>query len=397
VIVVDAKPIAGGESGRTSAHLASAIDDRFIEIEKRHGVEGSRIQYESHNAAIDQIERIVRDEQIDCDFTRLDGYLFLGGTDTPDMLDEELEAAKRAGFADAERLSEAPTKGFASGPCLRFPRQGRFQVLQYLAGLARRLATMGVRIRTGSFVADMSAENGRVMVRTREGQTITAKFGVAATNVPSPINNWAGIYTKVAPYRTYMVGLKYPKGLLADALYWDTPDPYHYARLETTAGGPDHDVLIVGGEDHKTGQHSSADEQEKHFRRPGAVDPRAVPPRRRAGLPLERAGVRAGRLRGVHRPGPDERARELLRHHRRQRDGDDARHAGGDARVGPDPRSAEPVGRFVRPGPQAGGRDHRVGEGEPERGRPVRRLRDAGRGVGRRRDPPGHGAVVRGG
>ena len=266
VVVVDAKPVAGGESGRTSAHLASAIDDRFTEIEKLHGGEAARIQYESHAAAIDQIERIVRDEQIDCDFKRLDAYLFLGGSDTPDLLDKELEAARRAGFADAERHSEAPTKGFASGPCLRFPRQGRFQIVQYLAGLARRLATMGVRIRTGSFVADMSTENGQVKVRTRDGKTITAKAGVAATNVPSPINNWAGIYTKVAPYRTYMVGLKYPKGLLADALYWDTPDPYHYARLETTAGGPDHDVLIVGGEDHKTGQHTSADEQEQHFR-----------------------------------------------------------------------------------------------------------------------------------
>src|SRR5688500_18425032 len=46
VIVVDEKPIAGGESGRTSAHLASAIDDRFQEIERIHGVDGSRIQYE---------------------------------------------------------------------------------------------------------------------------------------------------------------------------------------------------------------------------------------------------------------------------------------------------------------------------------------------------------------
>ena len=38
-----------------------------------------------------------------------------------------------------------------------------------------------------------------------------------------------------------------PGGSVEDALYWDTLDPYHYVRL---AG----DLLIVGGEDHKTGQ-----------------------------------------------------------------------------------------------------------------------------------------------
>jgi glycine/D-amino acid oxidase-like deaminating enzyme len=36
-------------------------------------------------------------------------------------------------------------------------------------------------------------------------------------------------------------------------LLWDAPDenPYHYIRLER---GKEHDILIVGGEDHKTGQ-----------------------------------------------------------------------------------------------------------------------------------------------
>jgi glycine/D-amino acid oxidase-like deaminating enzyme/nitrite reductase/ring-hydroxylating ferredoxin subunit len=266
VIVVDEKPIAGGESGRTSAHLASAIDDRFLEIERIHGVEGSRIQYESHAAAIDRIEQIVHDENIPCDFKRLDGYLFLGEGDTPDTLDKELEAARRAGFTDVERLSEAPTRGFASGPCLRFPRQGRFQPLQYLSALARRLAQMGVRLRSGSRIMDLAGGTD-VKAKSQAGPVVTAKAAVSATNVPSPINNWVGIYTKIAPYRTYMVGLRAPKGLIDDALYWDTTDPYHYVRLEFSAGDAAHDVLIIGGEDHKTGQHASPQEQEERFGR----------------------------------------------------------------------------------------------------------------------------------
>jgi glycine/D-amino acid oxidase-like deaminating enzyme/nitrite reductase/ring-hydroxylating ferredoxin subunit len=276
VVVVDEKPVAGGESGRTSAHLASAIDDRFVEIERLHGEAGSRVQYESHAAAIDLIEQISRDEDIACDFRRLDAYLFLGGTDTPDTLDKELEAAKRAGFPDVERLAEASVKGITTGPCLRFGRQARFHPVKYLAGLARRLAAMGVSIHCGSRVKDVAGGES-VRVDVQGGRTITAKAAVCATNVPAPVNNWPGIYTKVAPYRTYMVALNVPKGSVSDALYWDTPDPYHYVRLDPAdadasdggaggGGAAAHDLLLVGGEDHKTGQHTSADEQEAHFR-----------------------------------------------------------------------------------------------------------------------------------
>lgn len=262
VAVIDAQAVAGGESGRTSAHLSSAVDDRFMEIERVHGEAAARIQYESHAAAIGLIEHISHSEQIACGFKRLDAYLFPPDSNTK-LLDDELAAAKRAGFADIERLDRCPAAGAVIGPCIRFGQQARFQPVQYLAGLARRLSAMGVAIYCGSHVTDMSTKNGVVTVTTAKGPKVTAGFGVAATNVPAPINNWAGIYTKIAPYRTYMVGLQAPKGSISDALYWDTPDPYHYARLETSTD-PDHDVLIVGGADHKTGQVTPA-EQPEHF------------------------------------------------------------------------------------------------------------------------------------
>lgn len=75
VIVLDDGPIAGGESCRTTAHLCSALYDRFIELERLHGQKGACLAAESHAAAIDEIERIVAAENIECDFKRLDGYL----------------------------------------------------------------------------------------------------------------------------------------------------------------------------------------------------------------------------------------------------------------------------------------------------------------------------------
>jgi len=78
VVVLEDGPVGGGQTQRTTAHLSNAIDDRYDAIERIHGREGARLAAESHTAAIDCIEAIVREEGIECDFERLDGYLFTG-------------------------------------------------------------------------------------------------------------------------------------------------------------------------------------------------------------------------------------------------------------------------------------------------------------------------------
>jgi nitrite reductase/ring-hydroxylating ferredoxin subunit len=92
-------------------------------------------------------------------------------------------------------------------------------------------------------------------VITDKGFTISAKNIVVATN--SPVNDRVTMHTKQAPYRTYVIGAVIPKGTFPKILLWDTLDPYHYVRIQENHGGEDdneHDILIVGGEDHKTGQ-----------------------------------------------------------------------------------------------------------------------------------------------
>lgn len=249
VIVLDDGPIGGGESGRTTAHLSNALDDRFTVLERVHGAEGARLAASSHLAAINRIEAIVREERIDCDFARVDGFLLLAPGDELSLLEEEAEAAERAGVADVELLTRAPVASWDTGPALRFPRQAQFHVMKYLAGLARAIERDGGRIHCGSHVSAIDTSGDSPIATTADGHTVRAASLVVATN--SPVNDWVAVHTKQAPYRTYVVGLVVPRGRVVQALYWDTGDPYHYVRLQAEG---DHDVLLVGGEDHKTGQ-----------------------------------------------------------------------------------------------------------------------------------------------
>lgn len=260
VVVLERGPIGGGETGQTTAHLASAMDDRFEELERLFGAEGARLAHESHGAAIDKIEEIARREGIDCDFERLDGYLFLGRGQPAEMIANEHEAALRAGFPGLERLARAPLAFFDTGPCIRFPRQAMFHPLRYLAGLLAAARRDGARVHAGTRVVRVEGGASPV-VWTEAGLQVKARSVIVATN--SPINDRFAIHTKQAPYRSYVVALPVPAGSVPYGLYWDTEDPYHYVRLQRARGedGLATEMLIVGGEDHKTGEADDADER----------------------------------------------------------------------------------------------------------------------------------------
>ncbi|HYY60573.1 MAG TPA: FAD-dependent oxidoreductase, partial [Burkholderiales bacterium] len=242
VAVLDDGPLVSGMTRMTTGHLTNMLDDRYFELEKLHGAEAIRVAADSHSAAIERIDEIVRKERIDCDFTRLDGYLFLAEGDKRSTLERELDAAHRAGLKDVELVARAPYD-WDTGPCLRFPRQGQFHPLKYLAGLVAAIQRAGGRIFCNSH-ADYV--DGGVPALVHVGKhVITGDALVVATNVP--INNLLAIHTKQAPYMTYVIGARVPPGSVPPVLAWDTGDPYHYIRLQD-------DLLIVGGEDHKSGQ-----------------------------------------------------------------------------------------------------------------------------------------------
>lgn len=253
VVVLDSKSIGGGETSRTTAHLSNALDEQYYNLIKYFGKDGARLACQSHASAIDKIEQIAREESIDCDFERVDGYLFANDREEEERLLQELEAVQQIGWQDVVLRKQCPVGSLTALPCLHYPNQGRVHMMKYMAGLASAIQGMGGEIYTDSHMQDF--QEGQVCTAiTKEGHTVSANHIVIASNTPV-IDRFA-IHTKQAPYRTYAIGVKVPKGSVPDALYWDMQDPYHYIRLQKNLEEQeDHDLLIVGGEDHKTGQH----------------------------------------------------------------------------------------------------------------------------------------------
>ena len=242
------------DTGHTTAHLTMVTDTRLTELVKSFGRDHAQAVWDAGLAAIGQIDSTVREEQIDCDFAWVPGYLHdpaeAGLHDQKDKVDFEAEArlASELGF-DAEFTPDVPLFG---GPGVRFEGQARFHPRKYLAAIARAIVAGGGQIFEHS---EASEFNDDPLSVAANGHKVRCTDIVIATHNPlMGLKNRVSatlFQTKLAHYTSYVLGARVARGSVPDALFWDTGDPYDYMRLEPQR---DHDIVIFGGEDHKTGQ-----------------------------------------------------------------------------------------------------------------------------------------------
>src|SRR5829696_129997 len=146
VVVLDRGVLGGGMTARTSAHLASQLDDFYHELIRMRGLEEAKLYFESQAAALDQIEHIQATEGISCDFHRLDGFLFAASVDHKSILEQEIEGCHQVGFSAVGWANGVPIGRRSAAACLRFPNQARFHPLKYLDGLVGCIRRDGVRL-----------------------------------------------------------------------------------------------------------------------------------------------------------------------------------------------------------------------------------------------------------
>ena len=253
VTVVEDGFLGSGETSRTTAHLTYVLDERYSDIIDLFGEDHARQVGESHREAIAWIKATVEREGIDCHFRTIDGYLFTHPSDTEANLLKELDATQRIGIESSLLESVPGISGEEGKPAILLPGQGQLHSLYYIKGLAEAIIRMGGSIYTNSKALDISTEGATV-----NGHTVRAKHIVVATY--TAMNDVLRMHTRQWPYRSYAIAAKVPKGKRAYALWWNTGNmdspwitkPYQYARLEPC--DDTHDFLLVGGEDHRTGQ-----------------------------------------------------------------------------------------------------------------------------------------------
>ncbi|HET9371463.1 MAG TPA: FAD-dependent oxidoreductase [Vicinamibacterales bacterium] len=260
VVLLERDRLAGVDTGCTTAHLTCVTDLRLTDLEKSFGRDHARAVWDAGFAAIDRIERCIRDESISCDFEYVPGYLHARRDDGRTSEDAAADLAREAALAselgfDAEFVERVP---FFDTPGVRFEHQARFHPRKYLAALARAIDGDGSHIFEES-PADEVVDDP-LTVKSDEGSIQCGHVVVATHNPIVGKAGWLGatlLQTKLSLYSSYVVAGRVARGAVPDALFWDTADPYRYVRIEPQR---DFDLVIAGGEDHKTGQQTDTHE-----------------------------------------------------------------------------------------------------------------------------------------
>ena len=258
VIVLERGRCAGTDTGHTSAHLTMVTDTRLRELVKKFGRNHAQAVWDAGLAAIAKIDEVIREHAIDAGFEWVDGYLHAPlNDDAGDQATSAGGGSRRSRATSASTRNTSRRRHWSTGPVSVSPTRLAFTRAPTWRAWRRRSWRSAAGSTSTRRPTEFCDEPRAVKVN---GRTVSCEDVVIATHNPLVgLGGLAGatlFQTKLALYTSYVIAGRVPRGVVADALWWDTGDPYHYLRVVPHR---DFDLVIFGGEDHKTGQQDDTD------------------------------------------------------------------------------------------------------------------------------------------
>ncbi|HYH58674.1 MAG TPA: FAD-dependent oxidoreductase [Thermoleophilaceae bacterium] len=244
VAVVEAERVGTGVTGHTTAKLSALHGLTYQQITPAVGEDGARAYAAANQAGIERIARWVEEEAIDCDFRRKPNYTYVTSRERLGDIEKEVEAAQRAGLAAV--YTDETDLPYPIAGAIRLDDQAEFHPRRFVLALAKLIPG------DGSYVCEHTRATGVSEGKPCKVQTtsapLTAGRVVVATHFPFLDR---GLYfARMHPERSYALGVRV-RGAGPQGMYISGEQPTRSIRTHPTADG---EILIVGGEGHKTGQ-----------------------------------------------------------------------------------------------------------------------------------------------
>ena len=138
VALIEAGKIIKDVTGHTTSKITAAHSVIYKELLKEHGEKKTSIYAKANQSAIDQIESLIKEYNIACDFRRLPCYIYTENKDSLKMIKEEAEAAKKVGLPVSYEES-IPLEGFDVRGAVKYDNQAEFHPRKYLLGLTQKI------------------------------------------------------------------------------------------------------------------------------------------------------------------------------------------------------------------------------------------------------------------
>lgn len=267
VAVLEKNKIGSGTSGKTTGKVTSQHNLFYAELQERKGKHTARHYGQANNDAVDEIEKIIKREKIECGWERMDHVVYTTDKDKVSDFKQESKVAAGLGLpASYETKTDLP---FNVKVAVRFKNQAHFNAKAYVNGLAKAIVKNGGRIFENSQVKHFK-DGARPSVATDKA-TVSAEDIIVATNVPTfPLAARGAYCVYEYPTTSYLISTKVKTKIKN---MYISPDSDNYSLLPISVKGGKENILLVGGLNHLRGPRSGdkrwqklADYAEKHFK-----------------------------------------------------------------------------------------------------------------------------------
>jgi glycine/D-amino acid oxidase-like deaminating enzyme len=245
VAVLEKKTIGSGTTGRTTGKVTSQHGLIYDQLVNKFDDKTARLYGEAAQAAIQQIDQIIKTEKISCDWQPDDNFVFTAERSQIPKFRAEAKTAARLGLpASFTTVTPLP---FKIAGAVRFAGQAKFNSQKYVNGLAKAVNSNGSYVFENSRV--ISLKDGKPATVSTKHSSVIAKDIIVATNVPTFPLLARGAYCVLEyPRTSYIVAGEY-KGRLSGM--YISPDNDHFSILPVKVGTKN--MLLVGGNDHIRG------------------------------------------------------------------------------------------------------------------------------------------------
>ncbi|KAJ49076.1 oxidoreductase, FAD dependent [Clostridium tetanomorphum DSM 665] len=259
VAIIEANKIAHGTTGHTTAKITSQHDLIYDNMLRKIGEENAKQYAEANESAIHFIANLVREKNIDCDFSWRPAYIYTQSNEYVEKIENEVKAASSLGIK-ASYLDKVPLP-FNIKAAVRFDDQAQFHPLKYLFTLAKEIPGDGSYIFEHTKVVDVDDnDNGHCVVLTNQDKKVSASKVIVASHFPC--YDGLGMYfARMYAEKSYVLGVKvkepFPEGMFITA-----EKSGHSLRSQKYNGS---EIILVGGEPHKTGSEKNTNAHYKNL------------------------------------------------------------------------------------------------------------------------------------
>lgn len=247
VAIIERDKVCGSTSGKSTGKITSQHGLFYKYLIESNGIDFAKKYMRANEQAINNIESIINNENIQCDFERTSAYIYTTKDNDVNKIKEEEKAVKKLQIVESEFVTNVELPINCKG-AIKFNRQAKFNPAKYAQGLCNAILRRKGNIFEKSKVTNINRIDDKYEVYVNKNK-IKADYVVIATRYPI-ISSPGFYFLKMYQSTSYAIVADVREDLFSGTYISSELPTTSFSTIKNNAGKK---LLLAVGYDYKTG------------------------------------------------------------------------------------------------------------------------------------------------